>query len=159
MKHKKFLHNYFGGEPVKSRHVTRFIRDASNLYTVEKVYRGLVHHPDYPYKLSTRRRIISSSLTVEGAACGAYSMFCFKTKANEIKREEAQIHVYEIENPIVLMNYWQIQDFALDAESSLSIEIVDGEKEMLIMAKPFSKLVKVFHISDAESNFIVNHVD
>lgn len=159
MKHKKFLHNYFSGEPVKSRHVTRFIQDVTNKYTVEKVYRALVYHPNFPYKLSTRRRILSTSRTVEGAACGAFSMFCFKTKIDQIQREAAQVHVYEIENPTVLMNYWQIMDFALAAESNLSIDIVEGEQEMMVLAKPFSKLVKVFHISDVESNFIVDHVD
>lgn len=158
MRHKKFLHNYFAGEPVKSRHVTRFIQDASkNTYTVDRVYRALVHYPNHPYKLTSRRRILSTSLTVDGAACGAYSMFAFKHGYIDLK--QTQVHVFEIENPTVLMNYHQIKNFALDTDCNLSIDIIDGEKEMLILAKPFSHLAKVFHMSDPENSFIISHCE
>lgn len=159
MKHSKFLNTYFGGEPVKSRHVTRFIQDAlKNTYTAEKAYRALVHYPGYPYKIRPRRRILSASMTIEGAACGAFSMFAFRQ--NEvINFTLAQIHVFEIQNPTVLMDYDQIERFARHPDSTLSIDIIDGEQEMLILAKPFSHLVKVFHMSDQENSFIISHAE
>lgn len=158
MKHSTFLNTYFGGEPVKSRHVTRFIQDAlKNTYTAEKAYRALVHYPGYPYKIRPRRRILSTSMTIEGAACGAYSMFAFRHA--DINFNLAQIHVFEIEKPTVLMDYDQIERFARHPDSTLSIDIIDGEQEMLILAKPFSHLVKVFHMSDPENSFIISHAE